>query len=316
MILQVCILLLSIFFLYLGAELALDSSEKIGKVLGLPNLLVGLLLVGLGTSLPEFFVSHLAALKGVPEMALGNIIGSNIGNLLMILGLTGLLVNVNLAGKNIKNQLILHLVLTVGLGIILSFDELYPLSGLALFTFFLYYLFFSYIQLRRKNDHRTAEEIEEVKHILESNFEKIKLFAKLMLGFTILYLGGELLVRSGTKICEHFGISEYVISAIFVAFGTSFPELVTSLLACYKRKDLDLIVGNVIGSNIFNVAFVLGTLGFYKINFQRSFMVESTVLVGVAIYLIILNLMNKSFYRFSGALFFLGYLGVVYYWIQ
>jgi cation:H+ antiporter len=139
---------------------------------------------------------------------------------------------------------------------------------------------------------------------------------KLLLGFIFLYVGGDLLVKSGSKLGQLLGISEYVISAIFVAFGTSLPELITALLACWKKKDTDLITGNIIGSNIFNVAFVLASLGGFNFQLQNGYRVEMLALLGAALFLLGLTWFKKNFSRLSGGFFVLVYGGVVYYWVQ
>ena len=143
-----------------------------------------------------------------------------------------------------------------------------------------------------------------------------KIVAKLILGFALLYGGGELLVSSGTALGKIFGISSYIISAIFIAFGTSFPELVTALIACLKKKNTDLITGNIIGSNIFNVAFVLGGLGFYNVKIEQNFHVEMYLLGAAAIFLMLLALIKKNFGRPAGILFLASYGFVVFHWIS
>lgn len=286
-----------------------------GKALGLSPLVIGVFLVGLGTSLPEFFVSHLGALRGSNGIALGNIIGSNLSNIFLILGITGLVSSLNVKGKDMVMQVYLHLLLTVILAILFIFDRLYFVSSLVLFTFFLYYVLQTYLDM--KKHHKKGGELDKNTSFLElSNRTRLVLAVKLFFGFFLLYLGGELLVENGKAICTEFGISEFIVSAIFVAFGTSFPELVTSLLACYKKKDTDLILGNLIGSNIFNVAFVLGTMGGYNIGFDRSFKVELGFLLLAATLLIIIQRFKETFGKVEGAIFLSCYIAVVVYWVS
>ena len=137
---------------------------------------------------------------------------------------------------------------------------------------------------------------------------------KLVLGFCLLFFGGDLLVCSGTKLGELLSISPYVISAIFVAVGTSFPELVTSLVACIKKRDVDLVTGNIIGSNIFNIALILGSCGFYNIVSNSTYWVEMVTLVILSIVFLILAKFRPVLDRKVGVLFLLGYVGMVLHW--
>ncbi|WP_127718174.1 calcium/sodium antiporter [Halobacteriovorax sp. HLS] len=309
MTLQVVLLVLAIVMLYFGAEFALESAEKIGLFLGMSPLVIGLLIVGFGTSLPEFFVSQLACFRGETPIALGNIVGSNIANLFLIMGLTGMAVPLYMAGKEIKVQLFFHIVLTAILSFILLQTKLFWWGSALLVGFFIVYLTHTFRGMAKERHLRNASEEETIHEITPI------MFVKLLIGFVLLYLGGELLVSSGSKIGAALGISTYVISAVFVAFGTSFPELVTALLACVKKKNTDLITGNIIGSNIFNVAFVLGSLGFYDVAINKDYTLEISVLVFASVFLIGLSLIKRNFYRFSGIAFFGTYLFVVYNWV-
>lgn len=308
MLLQVFLLVLAIVMLYYGAELALESAEKIGLYFGLSPLVIGLVIVGFGTSLPEFFVSQLATYRGESGIALGNIVGSNIANLFLILGASGLFETLYIQRQEIKIQFILHLVLTVLLTIVLFQAKLYIWCSLLLLGFFSFYMWDTFKQMSKQR-HLTH---------FDSHDEKVQLhamdFVKLLAGFVLLYGGGEVLVSSGTEIGKIAGISPYVISAVFVAFGTSFPELVTALLACYRKKNTDIITGNIIGSNIFNVSFVLMSLGVYDVSIDQSFNVEIGVLMFASVFLLALVYMKKNFARLSGAIFLSLYIGVVYYW--
>lgn len=309
MLMQVLLFVLSISALYVGAEFSLSSAEKIGRYFGLSALTVGLLIIGFGTSLPEFFVSQLASYRGVTGMALGNIVGSNIANTLLILGVSGLLIPLNMANKEIGKQFKLHLILTVLLVVGLVQKELTLLTGASFLAFFIFYLTITFKDMKNEKQEVESEDQEEAESIDSLTF--LKLFA----GFALLYVGGELLVSSGSEIGKYFGISEYVISAIFVAFGTSFPELVTAILACTKKKDTDLITGNIIGSNIFNVAFVLGSLTPYQIKIEADYRPELFLLLFLALVLIGLNMFKQKLSKVVGGIFLMLYLGTCYYWI-
>ena len=223
----------STVILYLGADWSLNASEEIGERLGMPKLLVGLLLVGLGTSLPEFFVSHLAYFRGKPEMAIGNIIGSNLGNLFFILGLAGVLTPLSFKSESIKKQAINHFILSILVLIVFQTSTFGPISSailILLFICFLYQLYREKINLGVSKEDRS--------HLTQLDMiNRLGLFFRLIGGFTLLYIGGELLVNGGIKMGKYFNVSDYLISVVLFSFATSFPELVTTIVACLKKKD-------------------------------------------------------------------------------
>ena len=301
---QFLLLILSLVILYFGAEFALSGAEKVGKYFGLSPLVIGLVIVGFGTSLPEFFVSQISCWGGHPEIALGNIVGSNIANLFLIMGISGLLTELHLSKPEMKEQMVWHLVLTLLLIFVLTRDSFSAFSASFLAVFFFVYMGKTYRKMKKD---KISEKVDPNRGRLPA-----MVIVKLILGFAFLYGGGELLVVSGSKLGRLLGIKEYVISAIFVAFGTSLPELITALIACWKKKDADLITGNIIGSNIFNVAFVLASLGGYTMVFDRTFNFEIMVLLGASLFLLLLAALKKNFFRFSGGAFLLVYAGVIW----
>ncbi|PIP95377.1 MAG: hypothetical protein COW00_12795 [Bdellovibrio sp. CG12_big_fil_rev_8_21_14_0_65_39_13] len=309
--LQVLLLVGSIVALYFGAELALEAAEKIGKYFGLSPLVIGLVLIGFGTSLPELFVSHLAAYRGVPAMAMGNVVGSNVANLFLILGLSGIFANLYILRKEIFMQFIYHIVVTLLLGVVLWWKRIDWLMSLMLLSFFTFFLGFTFHEMKKQRQTKHVHDDEDEREVVVLG---IGIIAKLFAGFVLLYLGGEYLVSSGSAIAKELGISEFVISAIFVAFGTSFPEFVTALVASIKKKNTDIITGNIIGSNIFNVAFILGTLGFQGIEIKDNYWVEWQVLMGAAFFMLGLYLFKKNFGKIPGVLFLGSYIGMIIYW--
>lgn len=317
MLIEIVFLVIAIVMLFIGAELALDASEKVGKVFDIPPLVIGLVLIAMGTSLPEFFVSHLAAINNEGSMAIGNIVGSNIANMLLVLGISVLLHRISFSAKAVFNQVVIHFALSASLVTILMFNKLYTLSCIYLVTFFFGYLFYTYKDMKKSDKHIDLDEEDksDINEILNTAKGKILLFAKLFVGFLFLYYGGEFLVTSGKEICRLANISEYMVSAIFIAFGTSFPELVTSLIATFKKKDVDLILGNVIGSNIFNVAFVMSSLAFYEIDLPRSYLPEQLVLLGASGLLLLFAYKKWPLGKLVGVIFSAAYIGITYYWV-
>jgi cation:H+ antiporter len=309
MTIQVLLLLFSFVLLYYGAEFALEQAEVIGRYFHLSPLVIGVLIVGFGTSLPEFFVSQLACFRDVPGIALGNIVGSNIGNIFLILGISLLLVPIGVASRSLKEQFGFHIIITGILIWILTRQQYNWSSAILLVLAFMVYLYLTFQRMR--SEQRKNSEIRDA--TVELSWKAPVL---LILGFVLLYAGGELLVSSGKVVGRALGMSEYVLSAIVVAFGTSFPELITALIACKKRKDVNLIIGNIIGSNIFNAAFVLGSLGLYSFPIKTNFTVELSVLGTISIYFLLLSFIRQKIFRLHGLLFLSIYGGVVWYWIQ
>ena len=304
LLVQVVLLLGSLVALYYGAELALGAAEKVGLAFGIPPLAVGLLIVGFGTSLPEFFVSHSACLHGDFPMSMGNILGSNSANLFLIMGIVGLAVDIRLVGGDIFRQLGLHLVMTVALvAVVYWATEFSLVYGFVLGLFFVAHLYLSLGSIRRYAPCGGRRGVG------------MGTFSILFLGLGLLYGGGELLVYSGSNLGDAIGVSTFVISAIFVAFGTSFPELVTCLVAVKSRRDTDFIVGNLIGSNIFNISFVLASLAPYRLPLEGGYFVDALVLLLAACFLIGLCGFKRNFGRIAG-LFFLAVYGLsVWRWL-
>lgn len=302
----------SIWALYWGAELALDAAEKIGLYFGMSPLVIGLILIGFGTSLPELFVSHLAVDKGESSIAIGNIIGSNVANIFLILGVSSLLAPLVISTKEIFVQLLIHLALTSLLAVIAFTTGFTQLSSALLLAFFISYLSFTFYDMMksRKKKKQLEQEAEKVVSL------GLMIYLKLLGGFSLLFIGGELIVTSGTAIGKHFGISTYVISAIFMALGTSFPELITAIIACSKKKDTDLITGNIIGSNIFNVALVLGSVGIYAPLEKVTINVEMYLLITVSILFLILYFLKQNIGKIIGIIFLSTYTFAVYHWIS
>ena len=309
-------LILSLILLLVGAQLTLNTSEKVGKLFQLPPLITGMLILGLGTSLPEFFVSHLAALNGQGQIALGNILGSNISNLLLVLGTSLLLQKITVAHKDTLRQIGLHLLLSLILSSILLFNKLHILSCLVLITFFLGHTYQTYRGMKKTPQKEKADDSQGDSKKSAQQSNKPLLIIKLFTGFGLLYYGGELLIQSANTLCHFLGISQYIISVIFIALGTSLPELLTSLLAAFQKKNLDLIIGNVIGSNIFNVALIMGSLAFYDLDLSRGFFAESFVLLLTSSLLFIFSLKKWDLNRSLGLFFIAIYSSILYYWTQ
>ena len=303
MILQVVILILALGALCLGADYLLEASEKIGVALGLSPLAVGFFLVAFGTSLPELFVSHSASWRGHPEIALGNIMGSNISNIFLIMGVAALLLPLPLKGIEMREQIFLHGLLSIILMGLLAWGELNIFGTLSLMSFFGYSLYRTYGKMQ-------GEKSEQSKNIQWN----IILVVKFLSGLVLLAMGGDFVVSSASAIATYWGVGAYVISAVFVAIGTSLPELVTVIRACIRKSDTGLIVGNVIGSNIFNIAFVMGSLGIYSIPLSWDFLPETVLLMTISCILFWVCHVNGVLRRLAGIGLLVGHIGMMIYW--
>lgn len=306
----------AIIILYFGAEITLEAAEKVGKLLGFSPLTIGMLLVGFGTSLPEFFVGHIAGLKGQAGIAMGSLIGSNIANMFLILGVCGLFARLKVKGKSLREYLFIHFFLAIVLAFVLTRGSLTLLTATPLLGLLLVYLFFIFKDMQRMKEFRENAELVEDPDAPKSKGDTAILVLKMNFGFGLLYVGGELLVKGGTDFGLALGISEYIISAIFIAFGTSFPELVTALMAAYKKKDTDIIIGNIVGSNLFNCAFIMGSLGIYEFPIKQSFKMEIIALFIGSTALLVLNFIKRDLYRFAGVIFLALYGVCVLYWLN
>ncbi|MDO4779872.1 MAG: calcium/sodium antiporter [Bacteroides sp.] len=259
--------MLDIFYVVAGLALILvgangltDGAASIAKRLNIPSLVIGLTVVAFGTSAPELVVSATSALKGSADMAVGNVVGSNLFNTLMIVGMTALFAPISIQKNTISREIPFSLLASVVV-IVCANDILLDGStkdlisrtdGLLLLGFFIIFLVYTFI-IARKGNESGATEGEEV-----VSMSWLKSIIYLLLGFGGLIYGGQLFVDGSINVARSLGVSESVIALTLVAGGTSLPELATSVVAAMK-KNPDIAIGNVVGSNLFNVFFVLGT---------------------------------------------------------
>lgn len=266
-------LIVGFIFLVKGADIFVDGSSNIAKILKIPPIIIGLTIVAFGTSAPEAAVSITASMNGQNGMAIGNVIGSNIFNLLMVVGASGF-ISTLLVKKSILSRELPFVLITSMLLIVLSSDifisgsSSYTLSRmdgailLILFAGFVYYLVTSALKSRNSslNIDETSLDIETVDKdvMVQQNFSPMsKSIFLSVVGILAIILGGKIVVDCASNIASSFGVNDQLIGLTVVAIGTSLPEFVTSIVAATKGES-DLALGNVIGSNIFNILFVLG----------------------------------------------------------
>ena len=249
---QIILIVVGFVLLVKGADWLIDGASALAARWGVPNMIIGLTVVAFGTSLPEFVVNMVSATKGNTDLALTNILGSNMINVLVILGMTALICPV--AAKRGLKDINIWLGLLAALLVLLfatygPINEIGPYEGIALLAVFIIFLIFIFINSRRKGD-------SDETPIRDMPIWQSLLF--IVIGLLGLMFGGDSIVDGATALAHSLGVGDAIIGLTIVALGTSLPELATSVMAAAK-KNTDLALGNVLGSNIFNVFFVLGT---------------------------------------------------------
>lgn len=273
--LPIILFAIGIFLLIKSADWIVDSSSSMAKKLHVSNLIIGLTIVAFGTSLPELVINIFASIEGASEVSFGNVIGSNISNILLILGITAIITNVKVNSRTVTREIPFALLAILVLFALIS--KIFFNNGntllwndglvlLALFSMFLYYIYQSAIE-----DKKRIELVEEV------DIKNWKIATKLIIGLIGIYFGGRWVVNGATFIATQLGLSEFLISATIIAIGTSLPELVVSVMAAIK-KNINLAVGNIVGSNIFNILWVLGIIPLI-----RPLIIPSFIWIDIAI---------------------------------
>jgi len=307
--LQILLLVVGFTLLIKGADWFVEGASKIADKLGIPQLVIGLTIVAMGTSAPEAAISISASLKGSADIAVGNVVGSNIMNVLLILGITALITPLAVQKSTIKYELPFLIIITAIFAAIgLSDNVVGRGDGLILWGLFIIYL--AYLFFMAKKGQSALEEGEAA----EENESIFKMLGLIVVGCVLIVVGSNITVDAATVIAKIFGMSERFIGLTIVAFGTSLPELVTSVTAGIKKK-ADIAVGNIVGSNIFNILFVIGTSALITpVAYQANFLVDSIVCIATVVLLLacVMNRENKL-KRYGGILMLLGYAGYFVY---
>jgi cation:H+ antiporter len=237
-----------------SADKFVDGAAATAKHLGMPSLLIGILIVGFGTSAPEMVVSAMAAMDGNPALALGNGIGSNIVNIALILGVTAVVAPIAVHSKIVRKELPLLIVIVLLSGVFLYDGSLTLLEGVLLLVGFFSLIGWSvYSAFQGRGDALEEEMEEELSHAMSLKAGVLWLIA----GLVLLVVSSRILVYGAVGIAHEFGVSDLIIGLTIVALGTSLPELAASVMAA-KKGEHDIAIGNVVGSNMFNILAVIG----------------------------------------------------------
>ena len=319
---QASLLIVGFVMLIKGADWFVDGASMIAKKFGIPQIVIGLTIVAFGTSAPEAAISITSAVKGSAGLAIGNILGSNIMNIFLILGLCALFTPLAVQKNTLYIEIPFVVVISSALMVMgVVGKQLGWIDGLIMWLLFLG--FFVYLIMLSKKDKSAMPDLQENEKEGEQEEEKpqskgkqiVKMLGKLAVGIALVILGSQAVVNGATTIASGFGMSESLIGLTIVAFGTSLPELVTSLMAA-RKGEADLAIGNIVGSNIFNILFVLGTSSLisaiaYDTNWIMGFMIDNimAIVAAVVLFLCILLTKDKKLKRAGGAVMLVIYAG-------
>jgi len=308
MTLAFALLVAGLLLLYFGAAYLINGSSRLALSFGIRPLIIGMTIVAFATSMPELMVSLMAALRGSSDIAAGNIIGSNIANLGLILGLAALVAPLTVTASLLVREIPFMLAASVLLYVFFLDGRLDFLDGLILFALLVGFLFYC---LRFARETKEAEAPSETVVEREKKDRK-KDVGLILVGIAGLGFGAELMVRSAVTIARGFGVSELVIGVSVVALGTSLPELAASMMSAWKGE-MDISIGNVIGSNIFNILFVLGVCPMIRpLTIEPSALwVEFPVMLAFSAGVWLLLFPGKVLTRVKGGLLLAGYLAFI-----
>lgn len=298
-VLQIVFLALGFFLLVKGADWFVDGASGLARKLGIPQLVIGLTIVAMGTSLPEAAVSISAALRGNAEITIGNIVGSNILNILIILGVTALIATLKVADSTVRYEIPFMIVVTfVLLWLGYTGGQVTRLEGIVLWVLFLLYLRYLYMMAKKgKEEEREAEQLSTA-----------KIIGLILAGVVMIVAGSNFAVEGASNLAKALGISQRFIGLTIVALGTSLPELVTSVSAA-RKHNADIAIGNIVGSNIFNILFIVGTTALITpVTFASGFVVDTLIAAAVGILLFVCVARTKELRKKAGIVMLLAYI--------
>ena len=311
------LLIVGLVLILLGADALVNGASAVARKYGISEFVVGLTIVGIGTSAPELIVSAISAINGSSDIAIGNVVGSNISNVFMILGITAIIAPISLTKSNLKYDLPIALGVSLLL-FVLAYDSIFlgkefnvisRWDGLILIAMFVLFMIYSFKSSASGDQNEESAESENGKVNI------VKSVLLIVCGLVGLVLGGRLFVNSGSDIARGFGVSDAFIGITVMAVGTSLPELAASVNAAIKKKG-QMALGNVIGSNIFNILLILGTSSIIRpLTLGGITMIDMgmMILTTVMIMLSALLISKKEIKRGVGALFFMIYVAYIVY---
>lgn len=319
-------LIIGFFLLIKGADIFVSGAAAISKKLGIPSVIVGLTIVSLGTSAPELAVSVISSIQGSNDIAVGNVLGSNIFNTLMVLGVTIIIMPLIIKKETIKKDFIINILITI-LFLILTFNGILfggqnyisRLDGIILLIICVTYIGFLVWSVKKGNVIKVDKLDEEisVEVVLSEDINIGKSILKIIIGIAGIVIGGNIVVDSASAIATAWGMSEKLVGLTIVAMGTSLPELVTSAVAALKGEE-DMALGNILGSNIFNILLIIGISSVISpILVSSTLIVDFVFLIVVTLFIGIVVFFNKDeekrLGRIHGIIFVLLYASYIMY---
>ncbi len=276
---MIILIIIGFVLLIKGADFLVDGASSVAKKFHIPEIIIGLTIISIGTSMPELFVSITSALNGHADMAVGNIIGSNIANLFLILGMSTIIKKIPLKRETRLIEIPICLFITIVFMILCNIgQDVSRIDGIILVIFLVSFIIYTIVMAIKGEKFDKENELQK-ENIDEKETYILKDILFIILGITALKFGGDLTVDNAVKIAEMFNLSEKIISVTILAIGTSLPELVTSVSAAIKGKS-DIAIGNVLGSNIFNILLIIGASSIINpISYNLSYNKDMIILI-------------------------------------
>lgn len=310
MLLSILYILIGVVVVLWGADRLTEGAVGVAERLRIPQLVIGLTIVAIGTSMPEFCVSLVSALKGTADLAVGNVVGSNIFNSLLIVGITAMVAPMTILKSTVRLDIPFALLASVMLAAFCYDGELTRLDAGILFGLFLVFMFITLQHAKRGEKKEESEENEDVKE-REQAMPVWKMVALILVGLACLVLGSNVFVDGATKVAAALGVSDAVIGLTVVAMGTSMPELATSVVAARKGNS-GIAIGNVLGSNVFNILLVIGLTGVINpMHIQGITWIDLSMLILSMVLLLLFSYTKYTIARWEGAvltILFAGYM--------
>lgn len=312
MVVWIILIILGFILLIKGADFLVEGASNIAKKFHIPEIIIGLTIVSIGTSMPELFVSITSAIEGYPDMAVGNIVGSNIANLLLILGMSSIIRSI----KFKRETRLIEIPMCLGISVLFVLlcnlgHDITRFDAGILIVLFILFIVYTIIMAKKGEEFDKEDDDEKVVDKTKLSKSTIKDVVFLILGAVLLKIGGDLTVNNAVEIAKHFGLSEKLISVTILAVGTSLPELVTSVSAAFKGKS-DIAIGNILGSNIFNMLLIIGVSAMIKpIVYNTSYNLDMIFLIGGTLVLSLFPIIppKNKMSRGNGVVYVLIYVG-------
>ena len=310
MIESIILIIVGFVLLIKGADFLVDGASNVAKKFHIPEIIIGLTIVSIGTSMPELFVSITSALDGYSDMAMGNVIGSNVANLLLILGLATVISSVKFKRETRLIEIPLCLAFTVIFLILCNVgQDVTRIDAIILIILFIMFIAYTIVMAFKGEKFDSKDNDEEEDNDENEKNSTLRNIIYILVGIVALKFGGDLTVNNAVNVAKIVNLSEKIISLTILAIGTSLPELVTSVSAAIKKKS-DIAIGNILGSNIFNELLIIGTSALIRpITYNLSYNIDMSILIIATIILALFPIIppKNKMTRFNGTVYLILY---------